>query len=1283
MARLTQVAGALVRWSLGACALCLILLALYVSLGRQLLPMLSDYRPTLAAKASQAVGMPVDIGRLEGAWSGLAPVLTARDITLGSGPGALHLDQVRVVPSLWRSLITLAPQIATLQVEGLQLTLEQASDGHWALQGLPRHDDDNTPLDPNQAIGRLRQLGELTLVDSQLVLKPLQQDPIAFTYLALSLRSVLGEERLDLRLHLPDGKPVAAQLRAQVAQGNWQDTAVKAYLSLPQSDWARWLPAGISGQWHFETLQAGGELWLDWAQQHLTSATVRVNAPHLSGGIAGRSPATVNDLALSAWVRRDGSSYTAMAQPLAMSLAGQRWESRLKATQVGDDWHLQADRVELAPLVPLLDAFAPWPEKAALAIDSLKPSGALRNVLLTLRPGAEGDSRLAFAANLDQLAFQPYHNAPGAANVSGSISGDLGQGELHLASDNFMLHLWPLFKQPWHYQNAQARLGWRLDSEGFSLVAPVIQVRGEEGQIAADFMIRLPFGEGLEPYMDLRVGLHEGDGRYTAKYLPEVLSPQVSDWLRGAVQQGKVNEGYFQYQGSLAHGAPDHSRSLTLFFDVQDAVLAFQPGWPALTGVDGKVAIQDGDVRIDASRGRLLDTSISDAQVRVPHAPEGEAPRLTVRGAFEGPLSDGVKILQTAPIGTAEMFAGWQGEGPLKGTVDLSIPLAHGQSPKVGVEFATSGARLKIAEPALELTQLKGAFRFDLDKGLAGQGVSGQALGKAFTASLEAKGTAAAPLTDINVNGRTEVATLSNWLGNQQPLPASGELAYQLKLSLGQRSQLSIDSDLKGVTLDLPAPYGKVAGESRPTHLELGLQGDDRQLRVGYTNLASFVYQPANGQFASPIGAGRGELLLGEGAARLPDATGLRLRGTMDTLDLKAWQALRERYSPATTAVIKAPSASTVASAPSPLSGADLSIAHLAAFGQSIDQARVRLDRASAGWLLRIDSPQLSGKASLPDNPATPLDIDLQEVRLPAPAPEVATAEEVPDAPDPLAEVDPHGLPAVNVRIARLWQGDDLVGAWSLKLRPNDRGLALNDLDLGLKGMQLQGNGGWEGVPGASNSWFKGSVRGGNLADVLKAWRFAPSVTSHDFALDVDGRWPGSPAWASPKRYSGSLDATLNRGQFVEVEGGAQALRVFGLLNFNAIGRRLRLDFSDLLGRGLSYDKVSGKLAASEGVYVTRTPIALTGPSSNLELDGTLDMAADRVDARLLVSLPVSTNLPMAALIIGAPAVGGALFLVDKLLGDRVSRLISVKYRVEGPLKDPKLSFDRPFDKSH
>ena len=85
---------------------------------------------------------------------------------------------------------------------------------------------------------------------------------------------------------------------------------------------------------------------------------------------------------------------------------------------------------------------------------------------------------------------------------------------------------------------------------------------------------------------------------------------------------------------------------------------------------------------------------------------------------------------------------------------------------------------------------------------------------------------------------------------------------------------------------------------------------------------------------------------------------------------------------------------------------------------------------------------------------------------------------------------------------------------------------------------------------------------------------------------------------------------------------------------------------------------------------MTQGPITVTGPSSNLELDGRLDMVRDRIDAKLLVTLPVSNNLPLAALIV-----------VDKLLGDKVARFASVQYKVEGPWQSPKITFDKPFEK--
>ncbi len=195
-----------------------------------------------------------------------------------------------------------------------------------------------------------------------------------------------------------------------------------------------------------------------------------------------------------------------------------------------------------------------------------------------------------------------------------------------------------------------------------------------------------------------------------------------------------------------------------------------------------------------------------------------------------------------------------------------------------------------------------------------------------------------------------------------------------------------------------------------------------------------------------------------------------------------------------------------------------------------------------------------------------------------------------------------------------------------------------------------------------------------------QAWGFAPTASSERFSLQVDGNWPGAPSALRLANFSGTLDADLRNGQFSELQGSASALRVFGLLNFDAIGRRLRLDFSDLFGRGLSYDRVRGKLLARNGLYTNLAPTTLTGPSANLEMTGSLNMVSEQVDVRMLVTLPLTNNLPLAALIAGAPVLGGALFLVDRLLGNQMSRFAAVEYSISGPLNAPRIVPGKPRD---
>nr|WP_084166459.1 YhdP family protein [Stutzerimonas azotifigens] len=1247
----------------------LVAAGLYVSLGRQLVPLVAEYRGEIRERLEQALQQPVALGAVEGGWRAFAPQIVARDLRIGEGPGAVRIDSVTLVPDVFESLWQRTPQLASAELEGAHLELEQLPDGRWRLPGFVAHDEQAAP-DPERILAGLRRLGELRVRDSQVTFEAHARAPLTLTYADFDLTSAGDRLRLDGRVILPDGQPLALQLRGQATPSRWRDAELDGYLSLPQSQWAEWLPERF-GDWRLDSLQAGGELWLRWREQALQAATLRLHAPLLAGAREAQPGVSLRDLALTAYARRSEEGYRLLLDGLAFSDGQTRWgETRVAIEQVRESeqlqprWLLQADRLELAPLVPLAAALLPLSDGAREALAQMQPHGRLGNVRLEYRPNADPNGRLRYEANVARAGISGWRGIPTVDNVDGSLAGDLGGGEARLSSTDFLFQLDQLFPQAWRYRQAQGRLRWTHSSDETTLSIPYMRLDGEEGRLAGDMFIRLLRDPEAEDYMDLRVGLSQGDARFAERYLPTLspaMSPALVDWLREAIRGGTIEQGYFEYQGAL-QGADPGSRSLSLYFRVSDAELAFQPGWPALRRARGEVLIEDDGVRVRLDRGRLLDTRILEANAEIPLTHDGRTPRLRLNGRLEGTAGDALQILQQAPIGTAEVFDGWSASGPLSGTLDLDLPLGKG-TPQVVARFETEGAQLKLTTPALQLDEIAGAFQYDTARGLAAESLRAVAFGQPVRGRIVATGKAGAPASRVEAQGQIEVERLTRWLGFDRPQPMSGTLPYQLQLELaGAASELRVHSSLLGATVDLPAPFGKPASERRDSSFRMTLQGPERHYELTQAALASLAYAAPEQR---PL-QGRGELSLGGAAAVLPDGDGVRVRGRVAQLDWAAWRETLARYLPAA-------GDGNAGAAEAPLLRAGrLQIDRFDGFGQTIENLDVQLTREGAAWRVGLDSERVGGTLRLADRPDQPIVVALRHLRLPEADPAAP-----PRTADPLAGVDPAGLPALDIGVERLLQGDALLGGGSLKLRPVGGGVEFRDLAFQLRGLQLGGSGGWSG----GQSWYRGRLQGGNLAEVLAAWGLEPSVTSRAFQLDVDARWPGSPAWFGLERLSGTLSPQLREGQLVEMEGGAQALRVFGLLNLNSIGRRLRLDFSDLLDRGLSYDRVRGRLDVAEGVYRTREPLTLTGPSSNLELNGTLDMRSDRIDARLLVTLPVSNNLPLAAIIAGAPAIGGALFIADKLLGDRVARFASVQYRVEGPWQAPSITFDRPFEK--
>jgi hypothetical protein len=121
-------------------------------------------------------------------------------------------------------------------------------------------------------------------------------------------------------------------------------------------------------------------------------------------------------------------------------------------------------------------------------------------------------------------------------------------------------------------------------------------------------------------------------------------------------------------------------RSISLFFKVHDAELAFQPGWPHVSKVMATCSSRTAACA-SGQQGQLLDTQVSDVYVNIPHVPAGHT-HLFLDGGFAGGLGDGLKILKEAPIGTGDLRRlGRRGRSAGQG--QAGYPAGKGEQPKI------------------------------------------------------------------------------------------------------------------------------------------------------------------------------------------------------------------------------------------------------------------------------------------------------------------------------------------------------------------------------------------------------------------------------------------------------------------------------------------------------------------------------------------------------------------------------------------------------------------------
>ena len=946
---------------------------------------------------------------------------------------------------------------------------------------------------------------------------------------------------------------------------------------------------------------------------------------HVSGGVVARAVG-------------DDVAYRGVA-----SLQATAGDESLEMQQIGVSadaqgvgfWFANIDVAELnAWLATALGPHAHWFEGVAAA-------GRVESVLAHV--GARG---FAYEARLNSISMSNYRGVPEIANGCGFLRGHLRSIRIEFQCEAVRFGLPRYFEDSWDYDAAAGEVTFWF-RPGYFGVRGEVEVAAGAAAARGGFALtrpRDPF-EGRFALLGLADGINV---ELIKRHLPQELDGNLKAWLQSSLRAGQLNAASTVYHGHTQTRPGLRNRRFEVAGLIVDGEVDYHADWPPAEALQGSITITGEEARGRVVEGVLFGSQVRDSDVRVP-----------VRGGYvdiamhaQASVSQALDFVRTTPLADELYFVAenWRGAGALAIEGDLRIPIDDEfDDVDLDLAFDLEDVSLDLVDLRLLFSDLNGSARFQSPHHLSATAVEGSLFGFpvhiSATASQQAPGGRGRPsqANVLDFRGRGAVADVYRILDTHEFPVAAGVFGFDARLwafvDSSRATELSISSDGVGIAVNLPPPLHKPAGEQR--RLDIDMVFDDDYTRADVRG------QTFTGWFHAREGLlARGAIGIGLPPAR-PDfsSSEIRLSGYLETMRLEG-------------------DASGLMPEAVPWRLDDLLLGSVWIGDIELTDVALNgvagMDEAAIG----IDSNEARGTLVLRGE--EPLLVSLDEIRFPS-------EESDGDLLD--VSVFEHVL-AADVTIARALVGDDDYGTWTFGVRPDDGVIRLTGLAGDIKGIRIEAAEDLVWAAETDTSRFEGQLAAGDLALVLPQWGYAPNVESTSVDIGAAVHWPGSPLNFELGGLSGSMRMAIDTGRFVDIDDAAGA-KILALLNFAKVARRLQLDFSDVVDRGIGFDRVRANGELDEGVLSFTEPMEIHGPGSDFRINGTVNLGDGTLNNEMIVTLPLSSSLPWYAVWLATtePMTAMGVMVGREIFKEQIKTLSSAKYRITGTIEEPNPEF--------
>ena len=1213
-----------------------ILAAVAMALGQLLLPLIVRYPQGVASLLARQVGRPVAIASVQGQWQSSGPLFGVADLRIGTGADTIVLPKARLKVD-FGAWLSPRRRWLELRLDGAHVRLTRDGGGNWHVVGIGPVDDDG---DNGSFDGRLPV--DLAMADLQLDI----EDAVSARHLQLhaaQLRVTGRTGRLRLGAVLDDVSAAPLRVAAEIDPRRGDGRVYVEGRAIDLAAWSRHL--GGAGDWQVESGTADVRAWLAWRDHALAQVRAelsldnllaergirRVDVPAWRGGLrftradkgwqVGYRAGTDAAETVSAWFWRDGAG----------------------------DMEVTADAMalDLAPLLPWLQALPQVPDHLADWLRDAAPRGRVPELHLAWHDA----DRFRLRGRFDGFGFAAAHGIPGLQDLHGVVDGDGEAVTLELAPQATSVSVPGVFREPFDYRRVAGSVTlWRADS-GWRLATDRLALDAETYAVALRGQCTFPPAGGV-PVLDVAAVVQRAEVPAAKRFWPvNVMPAPAVEWLDRALVSGQVT-GRAIFRGPLADFPfPERSGRFEAIADIDDMRLDFHPDWPVAEGVRGRARFVDNGMEVDVDKGTSLGVPADSARARIV---DFDHAVLDLEVDAHGDAARMLSYLRKTPVG--QEFSGAldsiAARGPARAGFVLKLPLDDdlAQEPDLEGHATLNGVAFSVPDWSLALDGLRGTLAFGADS-LDARDLSATYGGHAVMLDIGIGGAAdeAAHLLDARMRGRLGATTLVEQAGlDLLRDTVSGDAEFEIGLAIERGAgnaagarRLTVDSDLAGIALALPAPLDKPAEGALPLHLGMTLPLAEGALRMTLGDVVQ-----ARLRTASPDRALAADIGLGEAAAG-PEPGHLRVHGRVDALDLGGW--LDRAAGAAGTDATVTPDI-------------DIEMAHAMLGARDLGGLHLQWHSADEGIRIDLDGDAVAGNVLLPHDDLVRRGITARLDRLHWPE------DDDVDAAAYGSGVNPAAIPPLHVWIRDLRLGHARLGDLRFESVPTAGGMQIEQLDAQSRDAQISARGRWSGTAEANATHLAIDFSSGDLGRMLGAFGYPGLVSGGTTLAHIDGSWAGPPSAFSLATLDGSMKVQVVDGSILDVNPGVG--RLFGLFSIRELPRRLSLDFGDIFGSGFAFNRIEGNFAFADGNARTRD-LGIDGPAAAISLRGRTGLRARDYDQEVIVTPRVGGALPVVGALAGGPVGAAAGLAVQGLIGKGLNRAAAVHYRITGSWAEP------------